>query len=515
MDRVALYIRLSEADDDVKNGLKDESNSISAQKALLHKYVSEHKELCRYEAVEYFDDGLTGTGFLLRDSFQQMLDDAKNGLISCIVVKDFSRLGRDYLEVGNLMEFVFPTIGVRFISVNDNYDSEKNYGMTGGLDVAFKNLIYQLYSRDLSRKIKSARKNRNRNGEFTGPIVLYGYKRDPLRHNRLIIDEEAARTVKRIFDLYIDGKTIVDITHVLNCEEIRTRTTYQEEEYGVSMGTTADDRLWCPTSVQDILTREMYTGKLVQNKKKVVGFGDDKRIVDCPEEEWTVVENGVPVIIPKETFDKVQNMLKSNRLKNVEKKKSVRKPMLFVCGYCGRRLSRKWEKRYECRMKDSNPNGNCNLVSVRQKNAESYVIDAVREMCSLCLEEEKLASLSVCEAESSILSVSDLMAEKERLEKSVIGLYKEYQSGKISRESYIKKRSEVSGLVADIDAKVQEIGSMKAKAHEEERTDYEDILDRLTGEFDPFLMSELIDKVKVFGPDSMEIVFKNEDIFVR
>lgn len=513
MDRIALYIRLSEADDDVKNGLKDESNSITAQKQLLHKFVENHEELSKCEAVEYFDDGLTGTGFLLRDSFQQMLEDARNGLISCIVVKDLSRLGRDYLEVGNYMEFVFPSIGVRLISVNDHYDSDRNYGMTGGMDVAFKNLIYQLYSRDLSRKIKSARKNRNRNGEFTGPLVAYGYVRDPKHHNKLVINENEAGVVRQIFQLYGKGKTINEITHILNASKIRTRMMKQVQDNHMKLKRHAEDELWCPTSVGDILAKELYTGLLVQNKTKVVGFGDDKKIVDCPEEEWTVVENGVPAIISKEEFDKVQVMLQKNRLKGVAEKKPKSKPMIYVCGYCGRRLSRKWSKRYDCRMREASVNGKCRCVSVKQGVADRYVLDTVKEMCSLMLEKEKLLSLSVNEDKDDAVSLPDLKSERDQLESSVIGLYKEFQTGKLSKESYLAKRKEISDLVADIDERIAGLSSASAEDKRQEKADYEALLDSLTDEFDPFKMSEIIEKVLVYGADRMEIVFKNEDVF--
>ena len=155
--KLAFYIRLSDADEEVKAGTKDESNSITGQRKLLYAYIKKTEEFAGFEVLEYFDDGYSGTMFNNRAEFQRLIQDAELGRFECIIVKDFSRFGRDYLEVGNYLEFVFPAMGMRFISVNDNYDSDRNFGVTGGMDVAYKNLIYQLYSMDLSRKVKSAR----------------------------------------------------------------------------------------------------------------------------------------------------------------------------------------------------------------------------------------------------------------------------------------------------------------------------------------------------------------------
>ena len=148
--KLAFYIRLSDADEEVKEGTKDESNSITGQRKLLYAYIKKTEEFAGFEVLEYFDDGYSGTMFNNRAEFQRLIQDAELGRFECIIVKDFSRFGRDYLEVGNYLEFVFPAMGMRFISVNDNYDSDRNFGVTGGMDVAYKNLIYQLYSMDLS-----------------------------------------------------------------------------------------------------------------------------------------------------------------------------------------------------------------------------------------------------------------------------------------------------------------------------------------------------------------------------
>lgn len=225
--KLAFYIRLSDADEEVKEGTKDESNSITGQRKLLYAYIKKTEEFAGFEVLEYFDDGYSGTMFNNRAEFQRLIQDAELGRFECIIVKDFSRFGRDYLEVGNYLEFVFPAMGMRFISVNDNYDSDRNFGVTGGMDVAYKNLIYQLYSMDLSRKVKSARRTRNLSGEYTASFVCYGYKKDPDDKHKLIIDEEAAKVVVEIFSLIIAGYNASEVARILNERKIPTRVQNQ------------------------------------------------------------------------------------------------------------------------------------------------------------------------------------------------------------------------------------------------------------------------------------------------
>ena len=195
--KLAFYIRLSDADEEVKAGTKDESNSITGQRKLLYAYIKKTEEFAGFEVLEYFDDGYSGTMFNNRAEFQRLIQDAELGRFECIIVKDFSRFGRDYLEVGNYLEFVFPAMGMRFISVNDNYDSDRNFGVTGGMDVAYKNLIYQLYSMDLSRKVKSARRTRNLSGEYTASFVCYGYKKDPDDKHKQYINSNVNQCLKQ------------------------------------------------------------------------------------------------------------------------------------------------------------------------------------------------------------------------------------------------------------------------------------------------------------------------------
>ena len=192
---VAEYIRLSQEDSDNGNE-KQESNSVTSQKTILNEYIEEHDDLIVYDT--YIDDGFTGTDFN-RPSFQRLLEDMRNGNINCVIVKDLSRLGRNYIEVGNYIEQVFPLFNIRFIAINDGVDSFKNPASTNTILVPFKNLINDEYARDTSIKIKSSLDGKKKKGEFIGAFTSYGYLKDPKNKNRLIIDEVAAEIVKKIY----------------------------------------------------------------------------------------------------------------------------------------------------------------------------------------------------------------------------------------------------------------------------------------------------------------------------
>ena len=184
---IAVYIRLSSEDNDVDGSIKAESNSVSAQRMLINEFIKKQDEFTNCPVVEYVDDGYSGTNFN-RPGFQRMMEDAKAGRIKSIVIKDFSRFGRDYLEVGNYLEKILPVLDIRIISINDGFDSINSSGFTGGMSVALKNMLNAMYSRDLSRKVRSAMKTHAKNGEYMPAFPKYGYIKDPEDKHHLVID---------------------------------------------------------------------------------------------------------------------------------------------------------------------------------------------------------------------------------------------------------------------------------------------------------------------------------------
>ena len=219
--KIALYIRLSQEDENLAE-VKRESNSITNQRNMLKQYIKEHSEFAGKEVIEFADDGFSGTNFA-RPEFNRMIKEIMYGNVECVIVKDFSRFGRNYIESGNYLERIFPQCKVRFISINDHFDSDDFKGKTGGINMAFKNFMNSMYSKDISQKVIMAMKTRAEAGQFMAPFPPYGYRKSLDDIHQLIIDEKSAEIVRTIFKLAADGTGKNAIARYLNEEGIVDR----------------------------------------------------------------------------------------------------------------------------------------------------------------------------------------------------------------------------------------------------------------------------------------------------
>ena len=519
--KLAFYIRLSDADEEIKAGTKDESNSITGQRKLLYAYIKKTEEFAGFEVLEYFDDGYSGTMFNNRAEFQRLIQDAEFGRFECIIVKDFSRFGRDYLEVGNYLEFVFPAMGMRFISVNDNYDSDRNFGVTGGMDVAYKNLIYQLYSMDLSRKVKSARRTRNLNGEYTASFVCYGYKKDPNDKHKLIIDEEAARVVVEIFTLIIAGYSASEVARILNERKIPTRVQNQWKN-GINFVPLHNkgDYMWCSSEIIVIVQNEQYKGIMIQNKCEVVGFGDKKKLRKRNKEDWSTVYGAIPRIVSDEMFDEANKMIQTEA-RGVEKGTRKSKVNLFICPYCGRKLSNSGGERNNpkllCPKRRMVRNGECQQVFMLKLEAQDKVLEITKEICRTLIQEEELKKVS--KGKRKVISdenlIMELKAEYDRISNSTVSYYQSYREGKYTKEEYVQLRKTNQKLLADLENQISDLQDKVANPE----SDSEEKIEQLTqysmlDQYDGDVLSNIIDKVLIYNDRDIEVVFKGEN-FIR
>lgn len=216
---IVLYIRISVEDEESREGIRDESNSVSNQRDLLRRFIEQSPEFEGVEVMELCDDGFSDTS-MERPNMQKFLQKSKAKEIDCIIVKDFSRFGRDYITVSDYVDQIFPFLGIRFISINDDYDSAKMNGKASGVDIAFRNVIYSYYSKDLSLKVKSGLQTKARKGDFLSPFAPIGYRKDEKDKNRLVADRDSAGIVRRIFELAGAGMTVVEITRLFNAEKV-------------------------------------------------------------------------------------------------------------------------------------------------------------------------------------------------------------------------------------------------------------------------------------------------------
>lgn len=307
--KVAAYLRLSK--EEFSN--EKESNSITNQKLIIDNYLEKNK---KYKLVDYYiDDGYSGTNFN-KPEFQRMLEDIKNKKIDVIIIKDLSRLGRNYIETGNFIEVIFPGMGVSVISVDENceIDSSDYYGDDY---LPLKNLFNDTYAKDISKKVRISLIVKKYNGEFVGKLAPYGYIKDPKDKHKFLIDKNVSLIIKKIFDMILDGKSRREVADFLNDNDILTPSEY------LKINTEKDTTImkkWNPEMVNSILRNENYTGTLFQGKKRKLNYRIDKKI-KLDKENWIVTENHHEEIISKEKFDKVQEIL--DRKSKVNKDGSI------------------------------------------------------------------------------------------------------------------------------------------------------------------------------------------------
>lgn len=301
--RTAMYLRLSREDGD-----KSESDSIANQRALIHEYLKTQPNLCCVD--EFVDDGCSGVNFE-RPAFLRMYENLKSGAVNCIVMKDLSRFGRNYIDVGRYLEQIFPTLGVRVIAINDGYDSANKAQSHDAIMLPIKNLMNDIYCRDISVKIKSQLDTKRRLGEFIGNFAVYGYMRDPNDHGKLIIDKEAAEIVQQIFLWKLNGINEQRIADRLNNMGVLSPLEYKKQHgYAISENFKKNDMAkWSYQAVSRILKNEMYTGTMVQGKTRKADHRSG-RIISVSSDQWIRKESTHESIIDKERFELVQELLK-------------------------------------------------------------------------------------------------------------------------------------------------------------------------------------------------------------
>ena len=442
--QVAVYIRLSKEDGD-----KEESDSVGNQRRLLTEYIADKEELILYDT--YIDDGFTGTNFK-RPSFQKMIKDIESGKVNCVIVKDLSRFGRDYIETGRFLERVFPDLGVRFISITDGIDSIKQvYDML----LPIKNIFNEQYARDISKKVQTAVKTKQKAGEFIGSFTSYGYKKSPTDKNKLIIDEYASQIVKRIFDMYIQGYGKQRIAMILNSEGVLCPTEYKKLNGSNYHNSNKLDSTtyWSYSSIDSTLKREMYIGNMVQGTRFQRMRGKQKKL---PKEDWIIVENTHEPIIDIETWDKVQ-MLLTKRTRKLDLKTNTNIFAGFLkCGDCGRAMAKNvWKLRDGTRVFDlycgtyrRHGKQYCTPHRLPLKVLEEIVLDDLKKIVGSIDNLKSLVKSQDLNVEKSKqianTEINKIQLDLERVKKLKKAIYEDYKEELISKEDFLSYREDYS-----------------------------------------------------------------------
>ncbi len=521
----AAYLRLSKDDGDEG---KAESNSITSQRDLLRDFIRQQDDLELYDI--YVDDGWSGANFD-RPGYKRMMEDVKAGKVECVVVKDLSRLGRDYIEAGRLIQKTFPALGVRFIAVNDNYDSQTADFNEEALVLPVKNFINDSYCRDISSKVKSHQKIKREKGQFIGAFAVYGYVKDPENKNHLAIDKYAAGIVQSIFDWKMEGYSFEAIAEKLNGLGILSPMEYKKsngEKFSTGFHTGIRTK-WSAVAVKRILTNETYTGTLVQGKTERVNY-KVKRSVRKPETDWVKIPAAHEAVIAKEEFDIVQDLLKADcRAKAGSSKPSMYAGLLY-CADCGepmvRRITRykgKTTVRYIC--SSQNKNGQCSRHSITEEQLDRIVLYGLKSRIDRIVEQSKVvASVRGLEMRYDDIVAFDneivgLKAEQEKYRKLRAALYADYKSNTIS-EADFKTFSDV------YEEKYTELEQVIRRQTENIRAMFKNVLDagiRLEQfkellELDALNRTALVtfvEKILVYEDKRLQVVLRCQDFYEK
>lgn len=451
--RTGLYARLSV---DSADPGKD---SIDSQLDILRGYFRDRSEFSILH--EYIDRGWSGTNFH-RPAFEEMMEDVRSGRINCIATKDLSRLGRDYLETSSYVETIFPFLGIRYISVNDHFDTAQEQNGNKDLEIALKNLVNDMYARDVSRRMSTARRQEQLKGRFVGSNPPYGYRVDETSLlRRFAVDEPAARVVRSIFEMALDRRTLRAISLRLQEQRLRTPGSYLKTGK-LYLDPGEAPQQWYIGTISAILSNEAYTGKLVQGKRRARLYSGEKQHV-TEREDWVVSENTHCPIIMEETFLAVRALMEQKRRESCfSKVQTTEFPVkpdkyegLIYCGICGRKMSyvgrlsgeddRKRQYRYECRNNYQLGKDKPCRTSINEKMLDPIVMQMLGDLLR-SLGEDGNAVSSACH--ETLHEASDRMEKEirknrrqiENIDEAERMDYEEYVLGSMTRDAYLQKR---------------------------------------------------------------------------
>ena len=524
--KVAIYLRLSKEDDDLScsSGAKSESNSISNQRKLIYDFMKSHPELELYD--EYKDDGKSGSNFD-RAEFQRMMKDIEAGKVNCVVVKDQSRFGRDYIDVGKYKEKIFPKLGVRFITINEGYDS---LSATSSDDLAFtiNSFVYDFYIRDISTKIRTNLTAKKQNGEYAGAFVAYGYVKDSNDKSKLVVDQFAADVVRDIFRWKIEGLSPQNIAVRLNELGIPSPAEYKKlsgSNYKTSFQTSSK-AVWSHVSVRRILKNEIYLGVMIQGKRTTPNY-KTKTVVTKAESEWLRVEGTHEAIISVRDFELVQELLKDDTHCRAG---DVTVPVYagrIYCGDCGATAVRKTVsyagKRYVYYVCNANKHDKavCSRHSIREDVLDQVIYQTVRHQIDLLLDVDKalrqFENLSWEKHKLKQLDASiEIQEEAVRKNNTLrLGIYEDLRAGLLDRSEYESLKKELAERIDEATAAIEKLnkekreildGVSKQQSWVEQFRQYENVT-----ELTRPMVIHLIERINIFEDSNIEIVFRHRN----
>lgn len=519
--RLGKYIRLSKEDLKKAKEGKDDSNSVKNQRNLLDEYYENH--LDEFESSsEYVDDGHTGTD-ADRENFQRLLADVMSGRINCVIVKDLSRFARNYSDAGSLIDNLFVQMGVRFISLAENVDSFKDPDSVSNIIVPITNVMNDNYCYQTSKKIRQVFDYKRRNGQYIGSFAPYGYVKHPKDKHQLIVDPEAADTVKRIYSMFLQGTAKRAIALYLNEHGFPSPTAYRRIKGLPVSSAVADDPMWGARMIHEVLTNPIYTGDLVQGRRRVKSY-KVHQIEAVPEEEWVRVPNTHEAIIEHEVFDRVQGLLK----RDTRTKPKGREIHLFSgflkCADCGKAVTRSQSGKniyYACSTYKNRSRLACSMHSIKHNRLEAAVLFAIQQQVHLAVSYSEIVARinSAPIKKSQSIRLDDLIAAKERelakITRYKQSIYQDWKDGEITQQDYRDMKADyerqtitLSDVLARLTAERAEMANGVGNEHPAlvAFMKYQNI-ETLSRE----ILVELVDHIKIYENGNISVKFKFAD----
>lgn len=518
--RAAIYCRLSREDGD-----KVESNSIASQKAICEDFIARHEDI-ELVCEPFIDDGYSGVSFN-RPRFKQLEDAIRKGSIDCIVVKDLSRFSRNYIDAGRYLEKLFPQLGIRFIAVNDAYDSLTGDPQSDSFVIPFKNLINDSYCKDISMKIRSSLEVKQKNGEFVGAFAPYGYMKSAENKNQLIVDEEVRETVQMIFSMYKDGISIGRIAARLNSMGVLSPMEYKHSQ-GVRYDTvfkTGETAKWTYKAIQRVLTNEVYIGVLAQGKRGTPNY--KVRVVQSKDEaEWVKVENAHEALVSYEDFMAVKAMMKRDMRCAPDQDEAHLFSGFLFCGDCQQSMIRKTvpskTKKYIYYVCSTNKHSrSCSPHSISAKEVEEKVFTAIHDQIELVINLEKALELierlpsQSRKAFNYEAQITKLEEEIDRYQKLKLRLYEDLSDGIIDKSEYFDFRNSYTRIIEEKQEALLRVKKEMKQTVTSGTTErnwvtlfkqYENI-----EELNRRVLMALVDRIIIHENHAIEIVFKYKD----
>lgn len=500
---VGLYIRLSREDENKT----DVSESITNQKSLLLQYVKENN-LRVYDI--YIDDGYSGTTFD-RPGFNRLIRDCENKLVNMVITKDMSRLGRDYIKTGYYLEKYFPEHNIRYIAITDNIDTYLN---NSNNDIApFKAIMNDYYAKDISKKIKSSLRAKQKEGKWVGSRCPYGYDKDINNKNHLVINEEQAGIVRYIFDLSLNGLTCFKIANKLTLENIKTPAQYYnfnwKNNYNMNTGK------WHPKTIKDILTNRLYTGDLVQNRRSKVNY-KIKKVVYNKESDYIIVANTHEAIIDKELFNRVQSLIPKNVGRN-EKRENHLLDGLLYCGECNHRISvsprRKIDNRcytvcnyYRTYLKQKV----CTMHSNNYDILEDKILELLKEYCLKYMDKKSILNRVINtnnDKQNNLKYIKNLEKEISNINDNLDSIYIDRLNKNISEEQFNRVKIK---LETELNIKLDKIKELKKEKTQNNNIDREKYIREVLGlnNISRDIIINLIDRIEIFEDKKINLILK-------